>query len=73
MGASYARELRQSEKPSWWNRLTLLGKATYWIGVLMVALLVTVAPRMGRGSAPLGILFIVVIAALFGGLRFLRR
>src|ERR1700730_2338747 len=73
LGSSYARELRQSEKPSWWNRLTLLGKATYWIGVLMVALLVTVAPRMGRGSAPLGILFIVVIAALFGGLRFLRR
>lgn len=73
LGAPYARELRQSEKPAWWNRLTRLGKATYWIGVLIVALLVTVAPRIGRGSAPLAILFIVVVAALFGGLRFLRR
>jgi hypothetical protein len=74
LGAPYARELRRADKPPWWNRLSALGKVTYWIGVLTVAFLVAVVPKMGNGnSVARAILFVVVIGALLGGLRLLRR
>jgi hypothetical protein len=53
MGSSYARELRRSEKPAWWNRLSPLGKIVYSIGVVAIALMVAIL-KPNAGDANLG-------------------
>jgi hypothetical protein len=75
MGSSYARELRRSDKPAWWNRLSPLGKIAYFIGVVAIALLVAILkPNAGDTSfGARGIVFVVVIAALMAAVRFVRR
>jgi len=75
MGSSYARELRRSGKPAWWNRLSPLGKIVYFIGVVAIAFMVAIL-KPNAGDANLGargLIFVVVIAALLAAARFVRR
>src|SRR4029077_5893842 len=75
MGSSYARELRRSENPAWWHRLSPLGKIGYSIGVVAIALLVAILkPNAGAANfGARGVLFVVVIALLLAAVRLVRR